>query len=536
MRRFTRLYTSLDQTTSTNAKVAALVDYFREAPDGDAAWALQFLSGKRLKRLIGPALLREWLVDAAGLPAWLVEESYTSVGDLAETIALLMDDGTRDAAPFDTSLARFVEDELLPLRDVEVDAQRERVVGWWRRLDAETCFVVNKLLTGALRVGVSKVLVARAVAEAAGLERDVVMHRLMGRWTPSAEAWRALVAPDDGAADVARPYPFCLAHALPNDAELDDSLGPASGWQAEWKWDGIRCQLVRRDGQTFLWSRGGELVDERFPEVVDAAAGLPDGTVLDGELLAWREPDGVLPFAELQRRIGRKTVGRKLLADVPVVLLAYDLLELDGVDLRELATTERRARLDALAASHTGAFRTSPVLPADSWDALAAQRAESRARRVEGLMLKRTDAPYDVGRKTGTWWKWKVEPYTVDAVLIYAQAGHGRRSNLFTDYTFAVWRDDELVPIAKAYSGLDDKEITELDRWIRRHTNERFGPVRSVEAQHVFELAFEGVASSKRHKSGVAVRFPRIARWRRDLSVKDADTLDAVRALAEEVP
>ncbi len=534
MLRFTRLYAELDRTTSTNAKVAAMARYFAVASAADAAWALSFLSGRRIKRLVGPALLRTWLTEASSHPSWLVDECYESVGDLAETIALLMDDGSHEGATLDVSLGEFVDEHLLTLRRLEVEQQQARVTAWWTSLDAETCFVVNKLLTGALRVGVSQTLVARAVAEVGDLPRDVITHRLMGPWTPTAEAFEALIAPDDGSADVSRPYPFCLAHALDGDGDLDETLGATDAWQAEWKWDGIRCQLVKRVGQIFLWSRGGELLGERFPEVIAAAAELPDGVVVDGELLAWAEA-GVLPFSELQRRIGRKTVGKKLLSDVPVVLLAYDMLEQDSDDLRALETSERRGRLEALAREHPQAFRLSEVLDGRSWDDLAALRATSRERRVEGLMLKRRDARYDVGRRKGTWWKWKVEPHTVDAVLLYAQQGHGRRSNLYTDYTFAVWSGEELVPFAKAYSGLDNAEIGELDRWIRKHTKERFGPVRSVEPQHVFELAFEGIASSKRHKSGVAVRFPRIVRWRRDLSVEDADRLDDVRRLAESV-
>jgi len=526
MEAFSRLYQTLDQTTSTNAKVAAMVAYFDRAAPADAAWAVYFLSGRRLKRLIGSARMREWLVELSELPPWLVEDTYASVGDLAETIALLLarPGDSRETLP----LADWVEQRLLPLRGLEPEEQRAIVTAWWLGQSYESCYIVTKLLTGSLRVGVSQTLLARAVAEHAGLERAVVLHRLMGEWTADAAFWEGLVGEDDGRESLSRPYPFCLASPLENPPE---ALGSPEAWLAEWKWDGIRAQLVHRGGETFLWSRGEELIGERFPEITALAEHLPDRVVLDGEILPWNER-GVMPFAELQRRIGRKTVGKKLLAEVPCTFLAYDLLERAGVDLRERTMAERRERLaELVAAAGTERLRLSEAIEGRDWEALGELRADARGRRVEGLMLKALDSPYGTGRRRGSWWKWKIEPHTVDAVMIYAQAGHGRRANLFTDYTFAVWQDGALVPFAKAYSGLDDKEIARLDKWIRRHTIERFGPVRSVEQVQVFELAFEGIQRSTRHKSGVAVRFPRILRWRHDLAPKDADTLEDVKRL-----
>ncbi len=532
MQHFSRLYQELDQTTSTNAKVAAMVRYFQQAPAADAAWALYFLSGRRLKRLVGAAELRAWLHASVELPEWLVEDTYASVGDLAETIALLTDEPDAARREDARSLADWVEREILPLRDLDGEDRGAAVRGWWRELDYGACYLLNKLLTGALRVGVSQTLVARALAEVAGLPRPVLLHRLMGHWEPGAGFFERLLAPDDGDADVSRPYPFCLASPLEDDGpDWQQSLGPPAGWQVEWKWDGIRAQLIRRAARTFLWSRGEELITERFPEVAEAAAPLPDGTVLDGELLAWDEHAGVMDFAALQRRIGRKRVGAKLLSEVPVAFLAYDLLEIDGRDIRSLPQHERRSSLESVVTEHAPGLRVSPLVEAEDWSDYGALREQSRARRVEGLMLKSVDAAYGTGRQRGLWWKWKVDPHTVDAVMIYAQPGHGRRANLYTDYTFGVWRGEELVPIAKAYSGLANDEIQELDRWIRRNTVERFGPVRSVRAEQVFEIAFEGINASSRHKSGVALRFPRIARWRRDLAVRDADDIDSVRAL-----
>jgi DNA ligase-1 len=527
---FATLYDALDTTTSTNARVQALVDYFRGVEPADGAWAVYFLSGRRLKRFIGPALLHRWLVEASGEPEWLVDEAYASVGDLAETIALLLDGPATERAD-GASLAEWVESRLLPLRGYGPDAQRTQVLEWWHGLPYRECFLLNKLLTGELRVGVSQTLVVRALAELSGLPRPAIEHRLMGEWSPTAEFYAALVHPEQRVEHQgSRPYPFFLASPLEDPPA---SLGDLADWQAEWKWDGIRAQLVKRSGEVHLWSRGEELVTARFPELASAAARLPDGLVLDGEILAWDEGAGVQPFGVLQTRIGRTKLSRRLLESTPVRLLVYDLLEQDGDDLRAQPLVERRARLEQLLANVLPPIMVGDVLHAASWDELAQLRAGSRERRVEGLMLKRRESAYGTGRTRGAWWKWKIEPFTFDAVLVYAQPGHGRRSSLYTDYTFAVWRSDELVPVAKAYSGLTDAEILQVDRWIRRHTLERFGPVRSVEPVQVFELAFEGINRSTRHKSGVALRFPHIARWRQDKPAREADTLETLEALID---
>ena len=404
-------------------------------------------------------------------------------------------------------------------------------MGWWSRLPRAEVFLLNKLLTGEFRVGVSHTLVVRAVAQRSGLPTAAIEHRLMGTWEPSAEAFAALIAPDDPSGDPSRPYPFCLASPLDDPAA---SLGAREDWLVEWKWDGIRAQLIHRSGQVFLWSRGEELITPRFPEIVTAAKQLPQGTVLDGEVLAF-EQGTPRPFADLQRRIGRERRVQEVAIDVPVAFLGYDVLEDNGVDIRDIPLRERRRRLLALAADlHVSPIRVSEELTAPTWESLAALREESRARGVEGMMLKRWSSVYRPGRKRGDWWKWKIAPHTIDAVLIYAQPGSGRRATLFTDYTFGVWDRGTLVPVAKAYSGLTDEEIDELDRWIRRHTLERFGPVSAVEPTHVFELGFERIAPSTRHKSGVAVRFPRMLRWRRDKAAAEADTLETLRGFIED--
>ncbi len=527
MKAFGELYDAIDRTTATQGKVAALVAYFRDAPAEDAAWAVSFLVGRRPKRLIRSADLRAWAAAAADVPDWLFEESYAQAGDLAETISLLVPESEAEAA--ESSLAYWVEQQLLPLGRMEPLQQRDALLDIWRTLHGSARFVFNKLITGSFRMGVSDGLLVRALAQVSGVEADAISHRLMGQWEPSAAWYARLVHPDTDDADWSRPYPFYLAYPLEQEAQ---SLGAAHEWQIEWKWDGIRAQLVRRRGKTLLWSRGEELLAGRFPEVEQTAEFFPDGTVIDGELVAWR--DGApRPFSELQRRINRKTIGKKLLTDVPCAMIAYDLLELSGVDMRSRSMQERRDALDAVvrALPIGGTMHMSPIIPADTWDAVQAARAGSRAMRAEGLMLKRRVSPYGVGRRVGDWYKWKVTPLTVDAVLVYAQSGHGRRAGLYTDYTFAVWDGDALVPFAKAYSGLTDAEIREVDRYVRSNTIEKFGPVRTVTPGLVFELAFEGIQESTRHKSGIAVRFPRISRWRTDKLPRDADSLATITAM-----
>ncbi|GIV83177.1 MAG: ATP-dependent DNA ligase [Candidatus Roseilinea sp.] len=548
---FALLYAELDATNKTNEKVAAMVRYLRSAPPADAAWAIYFLIGRRPRQAISTTHLRAWAAEAAGIADWLFEECYAAVGDLAETMALL---DVRASSSASHSLSEWVEGVLLPLREMDEPDKKRAVLRAWASLDSRERLVWNKLITGAFRVGVSQKLVVRALAEVSGVDEATLSHRLMGEWQPSADFFAQLIAPETADADISRPYPFCLAYALesklPTDARgrlfdadpvafaesLQAALGDLSDWQVEWKWDGIRAQLIRRRGQTFLWSRGEELITARFPEIAAIGAALPDGVVLDGEILPFK--DGrVLPFGRLQTRIGRKTLTKKILAEAPVVLFAYDLLELDGQDVRGRPLRWRRAQLAQLVeACHLPTLKLSPIVAAESWEALGRRQQCSRAHDAEGLMLKRLDSSYGVGRIVGDWWKWKVAPYTADAVLIYAQAGHGRRAGLFTDYTFAVWDGDprnggRLVPFAKAYSGLTDAEMRRVDAFIRANTLEKFGPVRTVKPQLVFELGFEGIQRSARHKSGVAVRFPRILRLRDDKRIEDADTLEAIRAL-----
>lgn len=612
MKAFAALYSALDATTSTRDKQAALVAYFRAAPAADAAWAAYFLAGGKPRQTVPTRVLRESAQRAAGLPPWLFEESYLAVGDLAETIAHVLPPPQTAA---DAGLAVWIEARLLPLRGLSPEALEARLIQYWDELEWPGRFLLTKLIGGGFRVGVSRQSVVRALAEVANIDHKRIAHRMVGytdsRRVPSAERFARLLAPLAAAAegvpagagefppedavhaalpglaeaageDAGLPYPFFLAHPLQTGP---DTLGARENWLAEWKWDGIRAQLVKRGGHLSVWSRGEDLITERFPEIAALAACLPDGTVIDGEIIAWAPgAPAPMPFAGLQPRITRKTLSRKILQEAPAALIAYDLLEADGCDLRSRRQDERRARLEAVVGRCAQAsLRLSALLEEPSWQALAALRTQSRARGVEGLMLKRRDSHYGVGRTkaSGEWWKWKIDPYTVDAVLIYAQQGHGRRASLYTDYTFAVWDREAgpatastageagpaaaavkaakaseateaieavaagaaladppeaasarmLVPFAKAYSGLSDEEIRRVDAIVRKTTLEKFGPVRSVTPSLVFEIAFEGIAASPRHKSGIAVRFPRILRWRLDKSIDDADSMATLRAL-----
>ena len=544
MQAFAHLIQQLERSAGTTARVEALAAHFHAVEPADGAWALALLLGKRKRRLITGRRLRQICLERSGLPEWLFDSCHAQVGDSAETIALLLPQlALPPAPPLELPLATWMETRLPALAALEAEAQAQAVLAIWAALPDGQCFLFNKLLTGGFRVGVAAGLVTRALAQVSGLEEAELAHRLMGGFNPSPEAMVDLLAPLEAgaAAPISRPYPFCLASPL--EAERLAATDPA-GWQVEWKWDGIRAQLIRRSGQSFLWSRGEELINASFPELDRMAEGLPAGTVLDGELTIWpaqaSQPAG---FGPLQRRLGRQKPGAALLRECPAAFVAYDLLEQGGQDLRPEPLSQRRAALEdllqglpeAVSSPAAGLLRLSPVLPLGSWEELEALRQQARSVGAEGLMLKALDSAYGVGRRRGLWWKHKLEPMELDAVLLYAQAGSGRRANLYTDYTFGLWDGEgRLVTFAKAYSGLDDSEIAELDRWIRRHTTERFGPVRAVEPLQVFSLGFEGLQRSSRHRSGLAVRFPRILRWRRDRTPESADSLTSALALLED--
>ncbi|MGD1890328.1 MAG: ATP-dependent DNA ligase [Cyclobacteriaceae bacterium] len=533
MKQFAQLFVQLDQTNKTNDKVALLKDYFATAPDRDKLWTIAFFSHKRPKRPVNSTLLKSWAMELAELPEWLFRESYSFVGDLAETISLLLPPPTKSQ---DQPLAYWI-DYLQDLAKLDESEKKEKILVAWQQMTQPERFVFTKLMTSSFRIGVSQNLAIRALAEQNQLDKTLVAHRLMGNWNHNTVSFKSLVLEENQEDNLSRPYPFFLAHPV-NTEEIPD-LGPVSDWQVEWKWDGIRSQIIVRENKLYIWSRGEDLLTDKFPELVVFRENLPSGTVIDGEILPFRDGE-ILPFSVLQTRIGRKNVTKTILKNAPIVVRAYDLLEWDGDDIRESPLEKRRKQLKELYENTKESippFQLSDVVEAADWKVLANLREQSRSLMAEGFMIKRKNSTYQVGRKRGDWWKWKVDPLTIDGVLINAQRGTGRRSGLYTDYTFAVWDEyngsQRLVPFAKAYSGLTDDEIRKVDAFVKRNTREKFGPVRSVNPELVFEIAFEGIQRSSRHKSGVALRFPRILRWRLDKSAEDANTLVELRELLD---
>jgi DNA ligase-1 len=527
MQLFAHLVKTLSNSTKTNEKLEALVQYFAAANEKDKTWVLALFSGRRPKRTVNTTQLKTWCIQLTHLPEWLFDECYHTVGDLAETIALLLPEH-----PTTTPHPLHYWMEQLLLLDKASDEQKQTFIQQaWQSLSTTEKFVFNKLITGGFRIGVSQKMMVNALAATYDIPPATLSHMISGNWDPATTNITSLLDENITGADSSKPYPFYLAYPLEG---VPDNLGPPHEWNAEWKWDGIRGQIIKRDGNLFVWSRGEELITPKFPEFDPLADILPDGTVIDGEILTYAN-DFPLPFQTLQTRIGRKNITRKQLQEAPVVFLSYDLLEYQGEDIREQPLVERRRLLEQLVEQvNQPALRLSVVITFDNWEHLTSLRLQAREKGSEGLMLKRKNAPYQVGRKRGDWWKWKTDPFTIDAVMIYAQKGHGRRSNLYTDYTFAVRDGEQLVPFTKAYSGLTDKEINEVDNWVKRNAIEKFGPVRTVKPELVFEIAFEGIAASNRHKSGIALRFPRINRWRKDKPPQEINSLEDLKQLLKQ--
>jgi DNA ligase-1 len=525
MKHFSELISALEITNKTNSKISALVDYLKTAPNKDKLWLISIFTGKRPKRPVKSTLLREWCMEITGYPEWLFLESYSSVGDLGETIALMLPDPNHH---IEKSLSDWMK-ELIALRPKSDEVKKEYVLKAWSGLQMQERLIFNKLIGGSFRIGVSKKTLVNALAKYSGIDANQLMHSIIGNWDIDTINFEDLVNGEHINYDNSKPYPFCLAYSL--EKELPE-LGEPDEWQVEYKWDGIRGQIVKRNEEIFIWSRGEELVTSQFPELVEAMSVFEDDFVIDGEILALKD-NAVLLFNDLQKRLNRKNVSKKMLEEIPVGFYVYDLMEWNGEDVRDKPMSYRRNLLEQLYSlkktqSH---IQLSEVIDFSDWNELDELRNKAREFNSEGLMLKQRNSPYHTGRKKGDWWKWKVDPLTIDAVMIYAQKGSGRRSSKYTDYTFAVKKDDGLVTVAKAYSGLTDKEITEISRFVNKNAIEKFGPVRTVKPELVFEIAFEGIAFSNRHKSGVALRFPRILRWRRDKPVSEIDDIEDVKKL-----
>jgi DNA ligase-1 len=528
MKRFTNLFIQLDRTTKTNEKVELLKAYFLAAPEEDKIWALALFTGRRPSRIFKSTQITEWAIEQANIPFWLFRESYGSVGDMAETISLILPPSVSTS---EKSLSELYH-ELSLLKGASDEEKKAFMIHSWKQLSPYEIFVFNKLLMGSFRIGVSQTLVLRAVAEVTHQLPAVIAHRVMGNWNPYEDTFHGLIQSENVRDQFSKPYPFYLAYAVEGELE---NLGDPEGWFAEWKWDGIRSQIIVRNKELYIWSRGEELITEKFPELHILKDYLPDGTVLDGEILCFIN-NRPLPFSVLQTRIGRKNITKKILAEAPVAFIAYDILEFEGNDIRGNTQQERRELLENVFqhVAESEVCRLSELLLFNTWDTLRQLHTQAREHAAEGFMLKRKDAPYLVGRKKGDWWKWKVDPLTIDAVLVYAQKGSGRRAELYTDYTFAVWDQGKLIPFAKAYSGLTDAEIRQVDYYVKNNTIEKFGPVRTVKPKYVFEIGFEGINPSSRHKSGIAVRFPRILRWRKDKPLEEADTLENLKKILEQ--
>ena len=529
MKDFVTLINTIEITNKTNAKIQALIDYFKIAPEKDKLWVIALFAGKRPSRPVKSSLMKQWCMEIIDIPEWLFLESYSAVGDLGETLALLLPEPMHK---IEKSLDDWMQ-EIIVLKPKYEAEKKEYVLNAWSGLDMQERFIFNKLIGGSFRIGVSKKTLVNALAKYTDIDANQLMHSIMGNWNIDSISFDELLHGEHINYDNSKPYPFCLAYAL--EKELTD-LGKPEDWQVEYKWDGIRGQIVKRNNEVFIWSRGEELVTSQFPEITTVINKMTDDFVIDGEILALKD-NSVLLFNDLQKRLNRKNISNKLLEEVPIGFYVYDILEFNGEDVREHPMQKRRDYLEVLfnKQSLPGHFQLSEIIQFNEWSELDAIRNNARSINSEGLMLKHKQSPYHVGRKKGDWWKWKVDPLTIDAVMIYAQKGSGRRSSKYTDYTFAVKKDDGFVTIAKAYSGLTDKEITEISRYVNKNAVEKFGPVRTVKPELIFEIAFEGIALSNRHKSGVALRFPRIKRWRRDKTVEDIDTIESVKSLIDSI-
>lgn len=532
MQSFAELVNILGTSTKTNARLEALQEYFATAPAKDKVWVIAIFSGRRPKRIVNSTILQQWCLELANIPQWLFDESYHTVGDLAETIALLLPEKTNDTTSLSPDLSFYLE-KFIALEKEEEQAKKDFVLTCWNQFNQTERFVFNKLITGGFRIGVSQKMMVNALAKSVNASPSVIAHRIGGNWNPANTSLEELLNEQASALDISKPYPFYLSYAVEGEV---NNLGDIHEWQAEWKWDGIRGQIIKRNNELFVWSRGEELVTEKFPEYDAFKNASPDGIALDGEIICMTaNENGILkplPFSVLQTRIGRKNISKKQLTEAPVVFIAYDILEYNGHDYRENNLSARRELLEKIISTiNHPSIQLSPVIEVNDWEELKNIRQTSRDNSSEGVMLKRKNSIYQVGRKRGDWWKWKIDALTIDAVMIYAQKGHGRRSNLYTDYTFAVKDGDKLVSFTKAYSGLTDKEFAEVDNFVKRNSLEKFGPVRTVKPELVFEIAFEGIAASNRHKSGVALRFPRISRWRKDKTPGEINTLEDLKAI-----
>ena len=561
MKKFSALIDATEQTQRSVEKVALILEYFRTVPPEDAAWALALLTGRALPRILSLKLLQDVAVEASGLPKWLIEESLEAAGDVAEGIALLVSprvssrdssrvssrdssrvssrDFSRPVPEAGLPLHRLVHERVLPLKELSDAERRALIVKTWRELSAEQAFLWNKFLTGGINSLIAEKLIVRALAQLAAISEEAMTYRLSRDWAPSAESFNSILQPADRDAELAKPFGFCLAAGLTSSPS---KLGSLAAWQVENRWEGLRVQLIRRGSEVLLWSHGEELVTECFPEISEFGEALSEPVVLDGLVIPWSDgqPLAIESLAKRLKRVGlaRKRIDAKTRAESPVVFMAADLLEASGVDLRMQPLADRRRRLEELHARHAQmtSFLLSEILQPVNWPAVEDLKNGARERGATGVTLKRLDSTYRVESSPGQecWWELACEPFYLDAVLMYAERAQGQRGSQLSLLTLGVWNAGQLVPVAKVRPNLEQREIAELEQFVRKNTLERFGPVRTVQPELVFELAFEGLQESKRNKAGFALRAPRLNRWRRDRSASGVETVQTLQALFAE--
>jgi len=540
---FSELFLNLDSSNSTNNKIEVLKNYFLSNDPIDNSWAIYLLTGKSNKRFISGRYLKNLFSELYEYPVWLIDTCYLKVGDSAEVITLLLKNKStsRKKVLLNISLNELLSKTIPDLSKLNDEEKNFKIKNMWETLPEDNHLIFNKILTGTFRVGVSIGLITKSISKLINIDEEIISHRLMGNFEPSIDSYEFLINKNINLQELnSKPFPFLLANTI-EDKIFKHSI---NDFQFEWKYDGIRMQLIKRSGNVSLWTRGQELVNDSFPELVDKMSHIKDDFVLDGELLVWNFKEQIaFDFSLLQKRINRKSPTRSIQIKYPIIFIAYDLLEINGRDIREIKLENRRIELEKYFSKWhnktenniSAIFKICNLIFPKDWPDALNYKEKSRENNTEGLIIKKKTSIYSSGRKRGIWWKYKVDPMQLDAVLIYAKGGSGRRAGLYTDYSFALWKDKELIKFASAYSGLTNIEIKELDKWIRKNTIEKFGPVRSLKPEMVFEISFEKIQISKRHKSGIAVRFPRITKWRKDKKINDADSLENAYELMRKI-
>jgi len=526
MKAFAKLISNLEQTSKEAFKVTALAQYFSNATDEDKLWTLALFTGTRPKRVVDIKALKEFAEQVYTEGEWLFEASHQIVGDMAETIAYFLPKAKRNG---NHTLSEWIS-MIRTIFNAERIDQRDAITKAWDTLRPEERFIFNKLITGGFRIDVSLKLLSKALAIVTGKDENLLAHKLNSDWHPDEVSFETLIFTENPEAEKSKPYPFHLAHTLESTVA---ELGDISNWQVERKWDGIRVQVIVRGNKISIWSRKGDILSSKVPELKPLAESMEDGTVLDGELICFKNGK-ILPINNLRTRFGRRNNSKKQFEESPCVFMAYDILEFKGEDIRNKDLAERRKKLEKVILQYYDEHKIillSDIINNDNWESINSEREKSREHQVTGLVLKNKKSIYGSSRVEGDWWKWPVDPLFIDAILLYAQAGEGGSSKMYREYSFALWHGEDLVTFAKAKSGLEDKELKELTSFVKKNTKEKFGPVRSVAAVQIFRLAFDSITASKRHKSGILLKNPRLIEWLRDKNIEDGNNLDDLKKM-----